>query len=111
MRDANLRNIIVERNTSCWRDLCNNPSENTIRSLTSSFIYDLKYMASPKTLPFILGETDFLDKLIEGLSVFHFKDCEKCPKQMQAFDNSTTLTIARIEMIFAISKYIEKYFA
>jgi len=59
---------------------------------------DLKYMAKPATLPTIIGETDFVDRMIENMSLFHFKDCSVCPTEMLPFDESTTDIMTRLDI-------------
>ncbi len=40
---------------------------------------DLKYMAKPATLPTIIKQTDFVQRLIQNIAIFHFADCFDCP--------------------------------
>lgn len=64
MRDKGLRDQIVETNINAWRKLIEEPKDSTARWNVYMMAADLKYMAKPATLPAIIQETDFVERMI-----------------------------------------------
>jgi hypothetical protein len=51
------------------------PKDGIARMNVFMMAVDLKYMAKPATLPTIIKETDFVQRLIQNIAIFHFVDC------------------------------------
>ena len=75
MRDEKLRGNIT-RTFGKITDLLveTDFDDEKISSAMFHVLYDLKYLARPKTLAYLLNETDFLECMLEQLPKFYYRD-------------------------------------
>jgi len=114
--DAKLRQCITE-SIDFFIDLLKskpNSEENSFETRKdfmrfSSLRQDVKYMSKPQTIPFIIHQTDFLEKLLHCLSKFYFSDIFFQVPSMQQYEINTVnnnMVSEEVELIIMTQRFL-----